>query len=87
MLLLSSLPFKMCQSTHIQMHTQKHTCIESSLNLQYMIDMENLWQLLGKTTAIVDKPEVKDLVVQHGRCLCAFVCCVCFNLSYSFCLW
>jgi len=33
---------------------------------QYMIDMENLWQLLGKRTNIEDKPGAKDLVVQRG---------------------
>jgi len=32
-----------------------------------MIDMENLWQLLGKRTAITDKPEAKELVVQQGE--------------------
>jgi ABC-type transport system involved in Fe-S cluster assembly fused permease/ATPase subunit len=32
-----------------------------------MIDMENLWQLLGKQTAIVDKPGAKDLVIKQGE--------------------
>lgn len=35
---------------------------------QYMIDMENLWQLLGKSTAVVDKPGAKDLAVVRGAC-------------------
>ncbi|KAF5841997.1 hypothetical protein DUNSADRAFT_9878 [Dunaliella salina] len=33
---------------------------------QYMIDMENLWQLLGKRTNIEDQPGAKDLTVQQG---------------------
>lgn len=33
---------------------------------QYMIDCENLWELLGKQTAIVDPPGAKDLVVKAG---------------------
>lgn len=37
------------------------------LPLQYMIDMENLFDLLERQSAVQDKPGAKDLVIASGE--------------------